>query len=117
MNHAEETPSTDEQAVVADDSLVDEAVGAAVEEADGEEVSAWLQFPVSSLFLLTAAVAIGFAGHRVLHPKLFAGMLAIVANIVVFGCEYHEIDDPRAKLCSVLVCAACAAAIVVALTY
>ena len=73
------------------------------------------RFPISTLMLLTLAIAIGLSGHSWFSPQVFAGVLGIIANIVVFTFEWHQVDDPRLRTIMFMVCIASGVAIGIAL--
>lgn len=74
-----------------------------------------LQYPLKGLLLLTLAVAIGFAGHQWVSAKIFAGLLGIVANILVFSSELSPTEEKSANAIGMFVCVALGAALIVAL--
>jgi len=74
-----------------------------------------IRFPLHALFFLTLATAVGLSGHQLMPASVFAGSLAILANVVVFGVEFGEVDDPRWKLLAACICLSCGMAILVAL--
>lgn len=73
------------------------------------------RFSIGGLLLITAAIAIGLSGSNWTSPRIFAGIMAILANLVVFTIELHGVDEPRIKWIAAVFCIACAAAIVTAL--
>ena len=82
---------------------------------DQEPENPRLQYPISGLMLLTLAVAIGFAGHQYLSAKVFAGVLAIIANIFLYTSDFYWNEDPKVTALGTLICVALCAALVVAL--
>jgi hypothetical protein len=73
------------------------------------------QFPISTLMLVSLAIAVGLAGRTWVPAKVFAGLLAVVANILVFSCEINDVDNPFLRRSVILTCVACGIAICVAL--
>ena len=73
------------------------------------------QFPMRSLFLLTLAVAIGMAGRNFVSAKIFAGVLAVIVNFLVFGVEWKLIEDPWVQAVTTWLCVVCGVAVVIAL--
>lgn len=73
------------------------------------------QFPIWSLLLLTLAVAIGMAGRTWISAKVFAGLLAVIANIVIFWFELNQVEDRQTRFITICLCVALGIAITVAL--
>ena len=73
------------------------------------------QFPIRSLLLLTLAVAIGMGGRTWVPAKVFAGILALIANVVIFGFELNRVEDRHARFITIWMCVACGIAVTIAL--
>ena len=73
------------------------------------------RFPIRSLLMFAAAVAVGLGGSNFISAKMFAGLLAIAANLVVFGMEFKQVDEPWMRSVMIWLCVACGVAIFMAL--
>ena len=73
------------------------------------------QFPIWSLMLLTLAVAIGLAGSTWVPAKVFAGVMALIANFVILRSEVTDVENPLFRHTTILLCVACGVAMCVAL--
>lgn len=65
--------------------------------------------------MLTLAVAVGIGGRNWIPAKTFAGILTVVATIIIFRVELHELDDTRINPITIGLFVACCSAILVAL--
>lgn len=65
--------------------------------------------------LVTLAIAFGLSGNSWYSPRAFAGIMAVIANLLIFWIEFNEVDHPLVRSIAAAFAVACAVAIVVAL--
>lgn len=74
-----------------------------------------IRFPILPPLLLPLAAALDLAGHQWVPVTVFADLLAILTNLILFSIEFGEIDEPRWKSLGACLCVPCGLAIIAAL--